>query len=313
MIPIPVFIDTDIGDDIDDAIALTYALLNPNFRVVGVSTVGYEGSVRAGIVKALLEATESKALVVAGSEGASTNAETTYSGQIRWAARDLTPYRSSVEPSELLYRLALEHVGQLHLVTLGPLTNIQKAFERYPQLPDLLAGVHIMGGEIDVLRREHNFAADYVAAARVLQQGKNVHLSTWTVGTRLRFEHDLIRGLEFDTRPHAQLLTRLIAAWAQRHAPVLYDLVPFMHLERPAVVPSHQMRIVVETEGVYTRGVSVDVAEYATGLPLHVHLGNQPKGSAVLVSRDIVVSEARTMLAEVLGASDWPQGSRMAD
>ena len=36
---IPVLIDTDLGDDIDDAFALCLAMRSPEIRVLGVTTV----------------------------------------------------------------------------------------------------------------------------------------------------------------------------------------------------------------------------------------------------------------------------------
>ena len=36
--PLPVIIDTDVGDDIDDAFALAIALQEPRLEVIGVTT-----------------------------------------------------------------------------------------------------------------------------------------------------------------------------------------------------------------------------------------------------------------------------------
>ena len=36
---IPIYLDTDIGDDIDDALALTIALTSPEIELRGVTTV----------------------------------------------------------------------------------------------------------------------------------------------------------------------------------------------------------------------------------------------------------------------------------
>ena len=39
MEPIRIFIDTDIGDDVDDALAIALAALSPELTLTGVSTV----------------------------------------------------------------------------------------------------------------------------------------------------------------------------------------------------------------------------------------------------------------------------------
>lgn len=50
-----IIIDTDIGDDIDDAMALVYALASGRFEVIGVTTVFKDTVKRARIAKALVK------------------------------------------------------------------------------------------------------------------------------------------------------------------------------------------------------------------------------------------------------------------
>ena len=44
---IPVLFDTDIGSDIDDAVALAYLLAQPRCELLGVTTVTGEPTIRA--------------------------------------------------------------------------------------------------------------------------------------------------------------------------------------------------------------------------------------------------------------------------
>src|ERR1700730_18014491 len=53
--PVPVFLDTDIGDDIDDALALALALQSPELNVLGISTVLQDGPKRAALVWRILD------------------------------------------------------------------------------------------------------------------------------------------------------------------------------------------------------------------------------------------------------------------
>lgn len=50
----PLIIDTDIGDDIDDALALVFALHSPEVHVLGVTTVFGNTAARAKIAVRLL-------------------------------------------------------------------------------------------------------------------------------------------------------------------------------------------------------------------------------------------------------------------
>ena len=53
---IPVLFDTDIGSDIDDAVALAYLLREPRCELLGVTTVTGEPEVRAQLVDAVCQA-----------------------------------------------------------------------------------------------------------------------------------------------------------------------------------------------------------------------------------------------------------------
>lgn len=50
-----VIIDTDIGDDIDDAFALALALHSPEIEIVGVTTIFGDTRKRAYLAKYILE------------------------------------------------------------------------------------------------------------------------------------------------------------------------------------------------------------------------------------------------------------------
>ena len=53
---IPVLLDTDIGSDIDDAVALAYLLKQPRCDLLGVTTVTGEPTKRAMLADAICQA-----------------------------------------------------------------------------------------------------------------------------------------------------------------------------------------------------------------------------------------------------------------
>jgi len=60
------FLDTDIGDDIDDAWALAACISHPDIELVGVTTVYGDTEVRAALARLLLERAHVEVEVVAG-------------------------------------------------------------------------------------------------------------------------------------------------------------------------------------------------------------------------------------------------------
>jgi len=49
---IPIILDTDIGTDVDDALALTLAVRSPEIDILAVTTVGTDACLRAGGLRA---------------------------------------------------------------------------------------------------------------------------------------------------------------------------------------------------------------------------------------------------------------------
>jgi len=63
--PLPVIIDTDVGDDIDDAFALAIALQDPRLEVLAVTTAWGDTHLRALLVRRLLATLGRRDVVVA--------------------------------------------------------------------------------------------------------------------------------------------------------------------------------------------------------------------------------------------------------
>src|SRR5260221_12453073 len=55
---LPVILDTDIGSDIDDAVALAYLLKQPRCELLGITTVTGEPDKRASLADAVCRAAE---------------------------------------------------------------------------------------------------------------------------------------------------------------------------------------------------------------------------------------------------------------
>ena len=63
-----ILIDTDIGDDIDDALALSLALCSPEIELLGVTTVFGDTQKRAHLAAHILEVFRHKEIPVAAGQ-----------------------------------------------------------------------------------------------------------------------------------------------------------------------------------------------------------------------------------------------------
>lgn len=87
---------------------------------------------------------------------------------------------------------ARSHPRDVHIVALGPLTNVAIALALEPALPDLVASVTIMGGSPAQhgnasLNAEYNIYADAHAAEAVFSRMKRISLLTWDASLATRF------------------------------------------------------------------------------------------------------------------------------
>ncbi|MFB3890507.1 MAG: nucleoside hydrolase [Phycisphaerae bacterium] len=173
---IKVILDTDIGSDIDDAVALAYLLSQPRCELLGVTTVTGEAPLRAEMVSAmcrnvgrddvpihsgcqqamLLDIRQKKApqAVALGS----------------WDRRRDFPENTAVE---FLRQTIRANPGQVTLLTIGPLTNAGLLFATDPEIGPLLSGMVLMCGQFfDRMKGEWNAINDPHATAIAYFNGR---------------------------------------------------------------------------------------------------------------------------------------------
>ena len=211
--PISMLIDADTG--IDDSIALLYALKNPQIRVVGVTTGCGNTSARQAAENTL----RIIALASAGYEvPVVIGAQTPLCGEWRGPAAEVhgengignvqlppSPQQPlDMEAEDFLLRAAEQESG-LTLVTMGRLTNLARALQKYPQLAGKLRVVS-MGGALNTPGNitavaEANIEEDPEAAELVFGSGIPLTLVGLDVTTKTRLSPALIAGCKAGCLP----------------------------------------------------------------------------------------------------------------
>ena len=140
----PVIIDTDVGDDIDDAFALAIALQDPRLEVIGITTAWGDTRTRTLLVRRLLVALGRQNVVVA--QGPATPNSTPFT-QKKWAmgAVDTAPAPDAIE---FIRDQVRKRPGQITLIALAPLSNIEALQRRDSEAIHELKQVALMGGSI---------------------------------------------------------------------------------------------------------------------------------------------------------------------
>ena len=258
-----VIVDLDIGDDIDDAFALSLVIVSPEFDVLGVSTAVGDTALRVRLVRRLLHEAGRDGIPVA--QGIATPPTTPFT-QARWARRWPDDGARAMPSSDLLLDAAARYPGQVTLLAFGPLTNVAAAFERDPARFRSLRRIVLMGGSIrrgygrsrygspSAPAREYNIATDVAAARRVFAAGVPIEL--FPLDATLLPLDDVRRDELFaHGSPLTDALTLLYHQWRNADAPwvgpvpTLFDVVPVAALIDPTLCPLHPMRVAIDDDG----------------------------------------------------------------
>ena len=168
-----VLLDTDIGSDIDDAVALAYLLRQPRCELLGITTVSGQPDKRASLADAVCRAGgRSDIPIHVGAESPllrdqrqpeAPQWEALEAGE--WPCREFGRQNTAIE---FLRQTIHARPGEITLMPIGPLTNVALLFALDPEIPSLLKEIVMMGGWFfDRPEPEWNIFCDPHAAAMV--------------------------------------------------------------------------------------------------------------------------------------------------
>ena len=229
-----VHLDTDIGDDIDDALALVLLLQSPELNLLGVSTVFGNTQRRAQLAAYLLKHYGRVDIPVAAGISTPLQPRQRPSGVPQAALLDEReaflnlPNLSSLSGPELLIQNAQHHAGKLTLLCIGPLTNIAIALQQEPHLFMTIRNIILMGGTSGLPLAEWNMRSDVKAAQAVLGSGIPITMIGMNVTMHCQLKQQDMHQIRNAQWRETQFLNRLIGVW-QRHRPRWHPALPYLH------------------------------------------------------------------------------------
>ena len=267
-----VVIDTDIGDDIDDAFALALALKSPELKVLGVTTTFGDTEMRGRLVDRYLKAVgRSDIPVFAGPATKTGNAMS----QAAYAKRD--PPKKFGDGAEFILRTAREHPGQVTLIGIGPLSTVEAAIKSDPSTFKKLKRVVIMGGSVyrgygvdaqgkpKPAEPEWNILNDPDGLKALLASGVPVYIMPLD-STQVRLAEEGRENIFAHGSPLTDQLTLLYHQWMggspnRSLTPTLFDPVAVTYTFRPDLCPAKPMHIDVDAKGMTIPGQGAPNAE----------------------------------------------------
>jgi len=166
-----VILDTDIGTDIDDALALAYLLKEPRCELLGVTTVTGEANLRAEMCSAICHNTgRADVPIHVGCDRAMLvdimQKQAQQAAALGAWRRDRFATKNTA--IEFLRATIRANPGEVTLIAIGPMTNVGLLFATDPEIPALLRELVLMcgmfrlvGGEWNAINDPHATAVTY--------------------------------------------------------------------------------------------------------------------------------------------------------
>lgn len=251
---IKLLLDTDIGDDIDDAWALAASISHPRIELVGVTTVHGDTEPRAALTRLLLEKADVEVEVVAGARDALDRPillqRLCYADVLGPEEARLKRGRTDAIP--FMAEMAREHEG-LVLCAIGPLTNVARFALEFPEEFSKLSRLALMCGHLLPGKEEpeHNAGADPRATRIVLAADVPKYLIGLDVTLRCRLTEEDIEGLRAKGTPLSETLFRMTRLWEERTCgkPIMHDPLALLFTAEEGIVRFEPMRIEADEMG----------------------------------------------------------------
>ncbi|MCR2805135.1 nucleoside hydrolase [Paenibacillus soyae] len=255
-----IILDTDIGSDVDDAMALALAMRSPEIQIEGVTTVygnvdlrakmarkmaqyGKRDDVRvyAGLNRTLLGNRE---IWMAGHEG---DGLLTEDDKLAYEDRHAVDF---------IIETVMGQPGEITLVAIGPLTNIAACLIREPRIAQNVKEIVIMGGVtrlgdngMHMRVVEHNIVCDPEAASLVFNSGAPIVMVGLDVTLKVTITEEERRRLLDTGDPLNMALARMIGKWfefAKEEISYMHDPLTIALLLDRTLVRTEKMNIRVE-------------------------------------------------------------------
>lgn len=285
-----VWLDTDIGDDTDDLLALALINASPELKLAGVSTVFGETDKRVRLAQTLLATVGGPAARVPVHAGCgrelSGSMDTWQSNPAFWPngpvrrapiAQLACARRAAALPApgrqhgvDALAKHLRKHAGKTIPIAIGALTNLATLFLREPSIRRTLPRLVVMAGEFKARQWEWNVRCDPVAAACVFASGVPIDVIPWDIGMACTVSRSQLASLFARRTPTGRLLARAVRLWRRAKYTPGHAAMP--HLFDPMAVA-----VLLYPEWFTWRRGHVTVS-FAPDTFAHTHFAPDPRG-----------------------------------
>ncbi len=256
----PIILDTDIGDDIDDAFALLFALKCSELELEAVTVVWGEVELRAKLASKLISTLGVKTSVALGSS------QSLLGFRPGWKPCQAEVLREEEDFSNILKTPAWKIIAEkacgldgLNLVSVGPVTNVALTVLFEPDFGKRIS-LTSMAGVFKGSGAEYNVKCDPEALSLVLKSGLNPLLVGLDITMRCVMPVSMVEKLKSSEKREHRLVSAMLDAWTRNtgfRQPVLHDPLALATLVDDKIVSFEKTKVEVELKGEHTRGFTV--------------------------------------------------------
>ncbi|MCL2640171.1 MAG: nucleoside hydrolase [Phycisphaerales bacterium] len=271
-----IILDTDIGDDVDDALALALICASPELELLGVTTVFGNVEARARQAQTILQISKLNNIPVAAGCSATMASRQGRGAPKPDAAKIPSQSKASYPDAKLppldprhgvdfLVETIMSGNGDVVPVTIGAMTNMAMAIVKEPRLLKKLPRIVVMAAEFQKPMAEWNIRCDPEAAGLVFSSGVPIDVIPFTIGKTATMTASEVARFTTCGRPMGRYLAEAIELWRAdhwmgplagggQHMPSLFDPLAVAMLIRPDLFTWKQGSVDVELRGEKTYG-----------------------------------------------------------
>lgn len=266
-------IDTDIGDDIDDVLAL-YLAFKLNMQVIGITTVFKNANLRARMAKKCLRLLNKDNIPVYAGRGIPLSKDRKILDKVLFCQYTPDLNEPCYAPDndnegnqgtgaiDFLIDSAQKYGENLTIICIGPMTNIACAINKNPDSMKKVGKIIAMGGDFCNHFREWNILCDIDAADIVINSGISLEFVSHNVTTEVELTRQqfdtLLNSYDQNANGYLYDMIRLYEK-AYKRPPILHDPLTVYYAVYPETLLMQKIPAFLETEGKVGRGMTFNL------------------------------------------------------
>lgn len=263
-----IWIDTDIGGDIDDAFSLLLAFAGEGVEITGISTVFGDTVARARIVKTLCNMAGREDIPVFAGIGTPIKQKTVFYDQINDGVSQKTYIKEIFDNTKVGNTSAIEAMrdallanpDEITVVTLGALTNVARLIKKYPDAAKKIKKLYIMGGAEVLNLNEFNITCDPEAAEIVFASEIDKYVTTLDVTFKCALSDYNKKLLGKCKSQCVKTVMRMNGRWGDHT--ILHDPLTLAEAIKGGFVIFEKGNLKVETANGFSRGKCVNLCDF---------------------------------------------------